>query len=206
MKFGKDYFEFSKDEQGCDFREKGLWHKLYCELIMRVFEMRTKRCLDVGSAMGVMTSAFCDAGVDFHGVDVDKWYVENSPFENVHGRLNTYEDGKMPFNDMTFDFLHSHQVIEHISLNDAEIEFKELARICVPRALFYVNTIGHSDEPMEERDDPTHISCFHRHVWIDLFDDCGWEDVSADFLPALEKEKYVQEYKWENYVFKRKGK
>jgi SAM-dependent methyltransferase len=204
IKFGKEYFKFALTHQVCDYRAKGTWQRDYVRFIKRLFDLTGKKCLDFGSAMGVFTSAFRDANVDMQGVDISDWYIENCPFENAKKNLFTFQDDKMPFEDETFDFIHSQQVLEHIPLDLAEVEIPELARICKPGAIFYINTVGHSDEPVEERDDPTHVSCYAREVWYELFDKWGWENITPQYEKKWENEPFVLEYKWSQMVFRKK--
>lgn len=205
MEFGKEYAEFSKTKQGLDFTCKGDWQKQYVEFVSRVFPDIKKpgvKAMDFGCALGATTSAFNDAGIDMVGLDCSPWYVENTPFENMKGKLYSYTN-KMPFATKSFDFIHSQQTIEHIPEDVLPSVFKELFRISKRGCILYLATLGHSDEPLEERDDPTHITCYGAGFWLPLFEKAGFKDVTSEFMPSFYEEKFYQEYKWTQYIIQR---
>lgn len=203
MNYGKEYFDFCKKEHGFDMTSKGDWQRAYVEMQIRVFpDLKTMKCLDFGCAMGATTSTFNDNGVNMVGVDVSPWYVENSPFTDLKGKLFSYT-GKLPFSSKQFDFIHSQQVVEHIPEPDLLPTLKEIARVCKRGALVYIATTEEDNTPIESRGDPTHCACLSKEKWIELFKSVGLVDVSSDYQPKYESESFYKQYNWVQFVFKR---
>jgi len=85
----------------------------------------------------------------------------------------------------------------------SENDYRELNRICKRGAIVYLATIGHSDEPLEVRSDPTHITCHGSDFWLPLFKAAGFQVVTDEYNPLFENEPYYNEYKWVQYVLKK---
>jgi ubiquinone/menaquinone biosynthesis C-methylase UbiE len=116
---------------------------------------------------------------------------------------NTNLPIKMPFASKSFDFIHSQQTIEHIPENLIPMVIKEMYRVCKKGAIVYLATVGHSDKPMEERGDPTHVSCFGSGFWHPIFEKVGFKIVTDEYMPSFLQEKFYQNYQWTQYILKK---
>jgi len=202
MKFGKEYFDFCKDDNGCDFDCKGGWQAEYAGLIAKYFLKPNLKTLDFGCAKGANTSALQDIGFDMAGIDVSQWYVDNCTFGNMKGRLFSYNADKavFPFDDCEFEFIHSQQVIEHMHKKNILKTLKELNRVLEIGGLFYVATVEEDENGLDS--EPTHYSCLSKKAWIEYFKKAGFEDVS-EYYNSMNKERMPAEYKWVQFVFKK---
>lgn len=207
MKFGKEYFDFCKDDNGCDFDCKGGWQENYANFIKSNFpEFIGKKTLDFGCAKGANTSALLDVGYDMFGIDVSQWYVENCVFENVKDRLFSYdaEEADFPFVDEQFDFIHSQQVIEHMHKKDILNTLKELNRVLKMDGLIYIATVGEDKNGLDS--EPTHYSCLSEKEWIKYFKKAGFKLITNEYPERAEKllnGKMPIEYSWVQFVFKK---
>ena len=202
MKFGKEYFDFCKDDNGCDFDCKGGWQKEYAGLIAKYFFQPKLKTLDFGCAKGANTSALQDIGFDITGIDVSQWYVDNCVFGNMKGKLFSYDADKavFPFEDNQFGFIHSQQVVEHMHKKNILKTLKELNRVLEKGGLFYVATVDEDENGLDS--EPTHYSCLSKKAWIEYFKKAGFEDVS-EYYNSMNKERMPAEYKWVQFVFKK---
>lgn len=201
MEFGKEYFEHCKNHHNFDMMQKGGWQKYYVIYITSLFNLKKAKCLDFGCAMGAQTSAFVDYNIDMVGVDVSDFYIENSPFENLKGRLFSYTD-KLPFEDNTFDFIHSSQVIEHIPEDKMDSVLSELKRVLKPNGLIFLATCGKED-PSHEGNDPTHVNTKSSEEWIECLTK-HFDDRSNTFRDQWEDQEMYQDYKWVQFVMSKK--
>lgn len=198
MDFGKEYYEFCI-KNGFDMKSKGEWQKRYVNYIMSVFsDMKNKKCLDFGSAMGSMTSAFVDAGVDMVGVDVSDFYIKECPFKNLSGKLFSYTD-KLPFEDQSFDFIHASQVIEHLTIEKLEVVLNEFRRILKPSGVIYFSTCGDVFEESEGAD-PTHIVGNAKELWYNIFNKLNFQVINDMYDKTWENQSMYREYKWKQHV------
>jgi SAM-dependent methyltransferase len=102
------------------------------------------RVLDFGCGIGASVQALVQLGYDGFGVDVlapwdsdyDKyWHTTAPPSESLRARLFKIDgqNYRLPFDDNTFDFCFSDQVLEHVF--NYEAVFRELARVLKPGAV-----------------------------------------------------------------------
>lgn len=200
MKFGKDYYEFCRDKHNFDMKQKGEWQKNYVNYILSIFpSLKDKKCLDFGCAMGSQTSSFNDIGIDMVGVDVSEYYINESPFENVKGKLFSYSD-KLPFQDKSFDFIHSSQVIEHIQSEKLPAILSELRRVLKDDGVLYLSTCGENEQAGYDEDDPTHCSALSTEKWVKLFGDANFK-LYPEISKVWETLPMFIEYKWVQFVF-----
>ncbi len=201
INFGEEYYNYTKKENNCDYKVKGEWQKDYAKFIKQYFkEFINKKCLDFGCALGANTSALKDIGFDIIGLDVDKWYKENTPFKNINIETYNPDNPIFPFEDDYFDFIHSHQVIEHIKEEKIDNIFKELNRVCKLNGILYISTTQEDKNGIKY--EPTHYSCLSEKAWINYFKKAGFKNISKKYPTLVNNEKAI-EYKWVQFVFKK---
>jgi SAM-dependent methyltransferase len=81
------------------------------------------RVLDFGCGDGSIVAAFAEAGYDAYGTDIE--------LANETDRLRLIKRPyRLPFDDDSFDFVVSTQVLEHV--DDHDSAFREIARVLAP--------------------------------------------------------------------------
>jgi SAM-dependent methyltransferase len=95
---------------------------------------RSSRILAFGAGRGAREFDLRGPGREVVGVDVDQDVLTN-PFIDV---AVTYDGGRLPFADASFDMCCSHSVIEH--LPDPGAAFAEIARVLRPGGHFLFKT------------------------------------------------------------------
>jgi len=199
---GKPYFDFYKHVRGFDPCAKGQWQADYAFMLRRVFGLHSaQRLLDVGAAAGAQASAMLDAGLDAWAIEPEEYFVQQSPFLNLRGRILVAGAQAVPFRDAHFDFIHSHQVFEHIPADECWAMLAELHRVARSGAVLYVS-LQLAGGPHDPADDVTHINYQTLDWWHARLFSVGWQ-VTADFDQALAAEKMQQTYNWDYFVARR---
>lgn len=204
MDFGKEYFEFSKNEQGFDMRCCGKWQEEFTRMIIDVFDLKEGAdILDFGAAMGAIAEGFNRNKIPCFGADVSQWYVDNCPFPETKKRMGVIVDNKIPFEDEKFSFVISHQTVEHIPEEHIKPLLIDIKRTIKPGSIIYISTVNPPTFGYVEKD-TTHISCFERSKWEGIFKECGFEDMTTIYEPKLLKYKVAEESQWVNFMLKKK--
>ncbi|MGI9614505.1 MAG: methyltransferase domain-containing protein [Acidimicrobiales bacterium] len=93
-----------------------------------------RRLLDVGCGPGSMTAEFADrvAPAEVVGVDVVADVIEKARSAHERGnlRFEVADAYTLPFDDSSFDIVHAHQVLQHVS--DPVALLRECSRVCRP--------------------------------------------------------------------------
>ena len=110
------------------------------ELVFRLlsrYDLRGKTFLDGGSGGGHFSAKACSLGADVTSIDVGE-----SLLDQVRAKCNSRtmigDLMALPFDDGTFDFVMSTEVIEHTP--DPKVALKELARVVKPGGTILVTT------------------------------------------------------------------
>jgi len=79
-----------------------------------ISQRQGKRLLEIGFKNGLFLDECRKAGLDAVGLEINPVYVSNvqAAFPSLDVRL--YDGGRFPFNDASFDFIVSFQVLEHV--------------------------------------------------------------------------------------------
>jgi len=203
MKFGKEYFDFCKNENGFDMNGIGEWQNQYYKMLVDIFEEhigKKHKMLDMGCATGTLLETFRRNGFDnMWGTDVSDWYIEQSPYNDIKHRMVNSESGKLPFSNDMFYFIHMAQVIEHIPEEAIPGILNELYRVLMPGGILYISTVGPA-KPGDTDIDPTHISLFTREKWEQFFLSAKFRDAFGFYKQRFENNKMAKEYNWVNFV------
>jgi len=203
MEFGKDYYDFCKKDNNFDMDNICGWHDGYYNFLKNVFSEHMKPemiSLDVGCATGNYLELFRRKGKTMHGCDVSPWYIENCKFPKIKERMRVIANNQIPFLDEMFDFIHVCQVVEHIPEQFIHEEMKEIFRTLKPGGIVYISTVGEGPAIPPPGEDPTHISCFSREKWERIFKECGFGDVSVNYVDRFKNDPFASTYDWVNFV------
>ena len=136
-------FKAAYDELHTFFLEKAHQEDLYAnelkwfsKIFLDIIQS-DKKVLDVGSGNGNLAIALARNNNKVIGIDISTVALKTAHkrFEQLHDKKKlsmTFQYGdarKLDFEDNSFDFVVSHDVIEHISENDFLVHLKEIERV-----------------------------------------------------------------------------
>jgi len=197
VKFGKEYNDFLKTSiHQLDYANKGDWQKMYSEYLDRLFHLKGKQVLDFGCNLGSMASAMIDHAMDVIGIEIDQWYKDNCPFENMKERLHIWDGEHFVCSDQSCDFVHASQTLEHVPSDKLPQTFKEFFRILRPGGLVYFSVPSEGDN----HHDPTHVSALSERAWIEHLLNAGFDVVTKEYEPQWKFEPMVLTHKWLQHV------
>ncbi len=203
IKYGQEYFEFSKNHRGFDMRCCGKWQEEFADMLIDTFGLKETMILfDVGTAMGANLEALYRKNIKGFGADVSQWYIDNCPFPLIKPNLGVIINNKMPFKSDMFDFVLMSQVIEHIPEVDIVANLHDIKRTMRKGAIFYISTVN-PPKPNEDIGDPTHISCFEKSKWHEIFLECGFEICTDEYEPRLLAHKLAADNQWLNFILRK---
>lgn len=208
MEYGKEYFDYCKDDNHFDMNVCAGWQMEYVSFLKRVFPgfvNSTTKSIDIGAGTGSIPEACRRQYIEMYGCDVSQWYIENTKFPLIREKLGVIVDNQIPFGDKMFDFAHMSQVVEHIPEAAIREELVDVLRIMKDSGILFISTVGEGPAIPPPGEDPTHISCFSQEKWEGIFKDCGFENVTSDYLDKIRKDPFAGRYDWVVFVLK-KGK
>ena len=125
-------------KSGCDYKSFGDWQKAYCALLDRVFGLRNKEVLDVGSAYGALGNGFKQLGAKkVTCVDISKQVVAAKVFDSLTYVLAPVQMMKAITSAM-IDFVHASYVLNSVEAEDLEMTFAELKRVLAPNGKIFI--------------------------------------------------------------------
>lgn len=200
--FPKEYFETAK-RNGLDYAHKGDWQKRYGKFLNVVFPMAGKVVVDLGCALGAITSSIADAGAaSVIGVDISEHAKQVSPFKNFKF-VNASFDNMKEIEDNSVDLIHSMMSFQYIPKDKVEDVLKEIKRIAkndaIIFAVFPMSNDTHIDAGIEQ--------LHPREFWNSVGGKLGFKDGSRAFFTKLSETvvdnfNFMKEYKWNYVVYK----
>ncbi len=203
LQYGKEYYDYCKNENKFDMNELGDWHEEYFKFLLNVFKEHMEPhyiSLDIGCATGNYLELFRRHSRLMYGCDVSQWYIDNTKFNEIKHLMKVIENNKVPFINNMFDFIHMSQVIEHIPEKDIREELLEIKRVLKSGGIFYISTVGEGPQIPRPDQDPTHISCFSKEKWESIFQDCGFWNITINYEKKIKDDKFAGQYDWVNFV------
>ncbi len=119
---------------------------------------KAKTVLDLGCGLGLYGVALSSYGADYTGLDVSKWAIENTTFENLNIKQGDIRE-KQDFKD--FDLVMVVDVLEHLEEEELDNVLETIKRYG-KRFLFSFPVIGMLDLSK----DPTHRIHKEQEWWI----------------------------------------
>lgn len=130
MKFGREYFDGTREQGYGGFRYDGRWVPI-AEDIVRHFGLKAgDRVLDIGCAKGFLVKDLMKVcpGLEVFGIDVSEYAVLNCEPEVV-GRLHVGDARKLPFPDNSFKVALSINVIHNFDRDGCIQALREMQRV-----------------------------------------------------------------------------
>ncbi len=141
------------------------------ENLLRNFDVRNKRVLDVGCGDGVLVHKLAKLGVEKSvGIDPSEEAIDFAKKMTQGGSLTEFYTGTayaLPFDNKCFDYITSSEVIEH--LQDPKQMLNEMKRVWTGRGAIIITTpIRYTQQPS----DPEHVQEFFTEDFISLMLEC----------------------------------
>lgn len=135
--FNKEYFD-RVAKSGCDYKAFGDWQKGYCGLLDRVFGVRGKEVLDVGSAYGAIGNGFKQLGAKkVTCVDISKTVIDAKTFDGVEYVLAPIQKMKEVAN-ASKDLIHASYIMNSVDVDQLEMAFVEMKRVLAPKGKIFI--------------------------------------------------------------------
>lgn len=201
---GQKMYEYYRDVRGFDAAVHSGWQHNYGDMIVSLYKEhlfdksgKALRVLDIGCAMGSNTKALKDRGCDVVGIDINRYFIDNSPFKDeLELHCNAAWDMK-DIPDNSIDFIHSQQVFEHIPAEKIDDMFSEIVRVCKNKfVLFSALVMGDPPKGKAKGDDTTHVGIQPRKFWIDKLKKFKIKNSTTSWQKRFNEESMYQEYNW----------
>jgi len=100
-------------------------HKYYKGVARKIASRKPTSVLEVGCGVGFTVRELLHLGVSTVGVDVSPWAIQH----RVTPEVTVADAVSLPFKDKEFDLVFSHDVLEHIPVQELPKVFDELDRV-----------------------------------------------------------------------------
>ena len=130
MKFGREYFDGTREQGYGGFRYDGRWMPI-AEDIVRHFDLKAgDRVLDIGCAKGFLVKDLMKVcpGLEVFGIDVSEYAILNCEPEVV-GRLHVGNAMHLPFPDGSFKAALSINTIHNLDRTGCIAALREMQRV-----------------------------------------------------------------------------
>lgn len=176
MKFGREYFDGTREQGYGGFRYDGRWVPI-AEDIVRHFGLKAgDRVLDIGCAKGFLVKdlmAVCP-GLEVFGLDVSEYAVLNGELE-VIGRLHLGDAMHLPFPDGSFTAALSINTIHNLDREGCVRALAEMQRVAPGKGYVQVDAYR---TPAEERVFLDWVLTAKTHgtpgFWVELLREAGY--------------------------------
>jgi len=202
----EEYFEYSKNKRGCNFEAKGEWQQKYVQMVNNTFNLVNKTLLDVGCAMGALTSTFKDIGINAEGCDISEYMIKKTPFNNVN--LYPYSILELHKLDKEYDFILCSEVVGHVNPKDSNKIAEQFAEVSKNDTIVYLQYEESYKKDkkaygkLSEDDDITHVNRRSKSYWIEQFIKAGFQ-VEKKYDSQLKSQEMYKEYNWDFIVFRK---
>jgi ubiquinone/menaquinone biosynthesis C-methylase UbiE len=147
MKFGKEYFDGTREQGYGGFRYDGRWLPI-AEDIVRHFNLKAgDRVLDIGCAKGFLVKDLMTVcpGLEAFGIDISDYALLNCEPE-VIGRLHVGDARKLPFPDNSFNVALSINTIHNFERTGCIESLKEMQRVAPSGGYVQVDAYRNPEE------------------------------------------------------------
>jgi cyclopropane fatty-acyl-phospholipid synthase-like methyltransferase len=182
MKFGKEYFDGSREQGYGGFSYDGRWIPI-AEDIVRHFNLKAgDRVLDIGCAKGFLVKDLMKVcpGLEVFGIDVSEYAVLNCEPEVV-GRLHVGDARKLPFPINSFKVALSINTIHNFDRAGCIESLKEMQRVASSGGYVQVDAYRNPEEEQLFQD------------WVLTALTHGTPN---DWLKILKEADYAGDYYW----------
>ncbi len=141
------------------------------------FHMKTgQKLLEVGCGRGEFSKGFLDLGMEVHAIDQSDFVKSFAP--NIKFKPCDLQDGVLPYEDKSFDFVYSKSVVEHFYY--PEKIMGEIFRILRPGGIAITMTPSWEENMKMFYEDYTHRTPFTPTSLRDLQTIAGFNQVNVE--------------------------
>jgi ubiquinone/menaquinone biosynthesis C-methylase UbiE len=147
MKFGKEYFDGSREQGYGGFRYDGRWIPI-AEDIVRHFNLKAgDRVLDIGCAKGFLVKDLMKVcpGLEVFGIDVSEYAILNCEPEVV-GRVHVGDARRLPFPNNSFKTALSINTVHNFDRAGCIESIKEMQRVAPSGGYLQVDAYRNPEE------------------------------------------------------------
>ena len=127
-KYGKEYFDGSREYGYGGYKYDGRWIPVAKDMIKHFNLKEKSKVLDIGCAKGFLVKDLVDLGIDAYGLDISEYAINNSPIDIKH-RLRLGSAEKLPFLDNEFDAVISINTLHNLNRDLCKQAIKEMQRV-----------------------------------------------------------------------------
>ena len=174
-KFGKEYFDGTRNCGYGGYYYDGRWKTVARDIINFFKLKKNDKVLDVGCAKGFLVKDLLDQGIDAYGIDVSNYAIKNC-HPQVLGRIAYGNAKNLLFKNNSFDAVISINCIHNLKAKDCEAAIKEIERVSKSNKSFIqVDSYQNIREKKLFLDwvltAKTH---YYTDKWIEIFKKCGY--------------------------------
>lgn len=176
MKFGKEYFDGTREQGYGGFRYDGRWIPI-AEDIVRHFGLKAgDRVLDIGCAKGFLVKDLMKVcpGLEVFGIDISEYALTHCEPEVV-GRLRLGDARKLPFPDKSFKAALSINTIHNFDRTGCIQALQEMQRVAPGSGYVQVDAYRN---PAEEQIFLDWVLTAKTHgtpqFWVELLNEAGY--------------------------------
>jgi SAM-dependent methyltransferase len=177
MKFGKEYFDGTREQGYGGYKYDGRWIPI-AEDIVKHFNLKSgDRVLDIGCAKGFLVKDLMRVcpGLEVFGLDISTYAVMNCEPEVV-GRLHIGDARKIPFPDKSFKVALSINAMHNFDYSECIAAIYEMKRVTSDGGYIQVDAYGEEAEKQLFLDwvltAKTHGT---PEFWRNLFKEAGYD-------------------------------
>ena len=173
IEFGYDYFDNKNNPLGYGgYEYDGRFETIAKDIVEHYKLKKGMRILEIGCAKGFLLVEFKKMGMKVDGLDISAYVIENS-HSLVRNDLQRHNviDG-LPFENDTFDFIISKEVLPHIPKDKIDFLLNEIIRCSKDkRSIFFEIQTGRTEKELEymKKWDSTHKIMWSPEMWNDFF-------------------------------------
>jgi len=175
-KFGRDYFDGTREFGYGGYKYDGRW-KPVAKDIIKFFKLnKNHKVLDIGCAKGFLVKELLDEGINAFGIDISSYAIKNC-HPDVVGRVSIANANQLFFAKSSFDAVISINCIHNLKLSGCKMAIKEIMRVSKGNKNYIqVDSYKNDNEKKMFLDwvltAETH---FYPDEWIYLFKKCGYK-------------------------------
>ena len=173
-KYGKEYFDGSREYGYGGYKYDGRWIPVAKDMIKHFNLKEKSKVLDIGCGKGFLVKDLVDLGIDAYGLDISEYAINNSPIDIKH-RLRLGSAEKLPFLDNEFDAVISINTLHNLNRDLCKQAIKEMQRVSKGKAFIQVDSYK-NEEQKKIFESWVLTAKFYGYPkeWLELFKECNY--------------------------------